>query len=95
MADPCPVYRPRKPHLTPLYQCVQDHHEAMEQLWPVRFEKRYGFWRPYLKEVMVRCRSCGDLHEGFARIRCKKSGTERVLALACTSYCTSFVRDGT
>jgi len=28
MADRCAVYWPRKPHLTPLYQCVQDHYEA-------------------------------------------------------------------
>jgi hypothetical protein len=51
----------------------------MEHLWPERFEKRYGFWRPYLKEVMVRYLACGDLQEGFARIRCEKCGSERVL----------------
>jgi hypothetical protein len=83
MAAPCPVYRPRKPHLTPLYQCVQDHYEALEQFWPERFEKRYGFWRPYLKEVMVRYLSCGDMHAGFARIRCHACGTERLLAFSC------------
>ena len=54
MPEACSVYRPRKPHLTPFYQCVQDHYEALEPFWPERFEKRYGFWRPYLKEVMVR-----------------------------------------
>ncbi len=75
--------RPRKPHLTPLYQCVQDHYEALEPFWPERFEKRYGFWRPYLKEVMVRYLSCGDPHGGFARIRCDACGTERLLAFSC------------
>ena len=48
---------PSQTHLTPFYQCVQDHYEALEPFWPERFEKRYGFWRPYLKEVMVRSRS--------------------------------------
>jgi len=38
MSEACPVYRPRKPHLTPFNQCVQDHYEALEQLWPERFE---------------------------------------------------------
>ena len=95
MSEACPVYRPRKPHLTPHYQCVQDHFEMLEQVYPERFQKRYGFWRPYLKEVMVRYLECGDFHNGFARIRCDACGTERALALACTSYCTSFVRDGT
>jgi len=28
MPEACPVYRPRKPHLTPHYQCVQDHFES-------------------------------------------------------------------
>jgi len=83
MAEPSPVYRPRKPHLTPLYQCVQERYEALEQLWPERFEKRYGFWRPHLKEAMVRYLTCGDFHEGFARIRCEKCGTERILACSC------------
>jgi hypothetical protein len=83
MAEPYPIYRPRKPHLSPFYQCVQDHYETLEMLWPERFEKRYGFWRPYLKEVMVRYLACGDFHEGFARIRCDKCGTERILAYSC------------
>jgi hypothetical protein len=62
---------------------VQDHYEALEQFWPERFENRYGFWRPYLKEVMVRYLECGDLDNGFARIRCDECGTERALAFSC------------
>jgi hypothetical protein len=49
MPEGCPVYRPRKPHLTPHYQCVQDHFETLEQVYPERFAKRYGLWRPFLK----------------------------------------------
>jgi hypothetical protein len=64
MPEACPVYRPRKPHLTPHYKCVQDHFETLEQLWPERFEKHFGFWRPYLKEVMLRYLACGDLPDG-------------------------------
>jgi len=44
--EACPVDRPRKPHLTPFYQCVQDHYETLEQVYQERFEKRYGFWPP-------------------------------------------------
>jgi len=83
MSEACPVYRPRKPHLTPHYPCVQDHFEMLEQVWPERFEKHFGFWRPYLKEVMVRYLECGDFHNGFARIRCDACGTERALAFSC------------
>jgi hypothetical protein len=49
MPEACPVYRPRKPHLTPFYQCVQDHFDTFEQVYEERFAKCYGFWRPYLK----------------------------------------------
>jgi len=42
------------PHLTPYYQCVQDHFETFEQIYEQRFHKRYGFWRPYLREVIIR-----------------------------------------
>jgi len=91
MPEACPVYRSRKPHLTPFYQCVQDHYETLEQVYPERFAKRYGFWRPYLKEIMVNYLSCGDVHEGFARIRCDACGTERVLAFSCKErkFCPS------
>ncbi len=86
-----PVYRPRKPHLTPLYQCVQDHYETLEQVYQERFEKRYGFWRPYLKEVMVRYLECGDYHQGFARVRCQGCGHEYLLAYSCKrrQFCPS------
>ena len=80
MPEACPVYRPRKPHLTPHYQCVQDHFETLEQVWPERFEKHFGFWRPYLKEVMMRYLACGDLHAGFARLVCQSCGRNFLLA---------------
>lgn len=32
MPEGCPAYRPRKPHLTPHYQCLQDHFETLEQV---------------------------------------------------------------
>jgi len=83
MPEACPVYRPRKPHLTPHYQCVQDHFETLEQLWPERFEKHFGFWRPYLKEVMLRYLACGDLHAGFARLVCQGCGRNFLLAYSC------------
>jgi hypothetical protein len=89
MSEAYPVYRPRKPHVTPFCQCVQDHDETLEQVWPDRFEKRYGFWRPYLKEVLVRYLECGDLHAGFARIRCDACGTDSQIPV---SYENEFSR---
>jgi hypothetical protein len=33
-------------------------------------EKQYGFFRPVVDEVVEEYLRCGDLHEGFARVRC-------------------------
>lgn len=35
------------------------------------YATRYGFWRPYTRDVIYRCLDCGDLHNGFARVKCK------------------------
>ena len=83
MPEVCAVYRRRKPHLTPFCQCVQDHYETLDQVYPERFAKRYGLWRPFLKQVMFHYLSCVDLHEVFVRIYCDACGTERLLALSC------------
>jgi len=78
-----PVYRPRKPHLTPFYQCVQDHWEVLEDLWEERFQKRFGFLGPHLRQVMMKYLECGDLHAGFARVRCDDCGHEYLLGYSC------------
>jgi len=43
---------------------------------------------------MVHYLDCGDLHAGFARIRCDACGTERVLAFSCKErkFCPSWLR---
>jgi len=78
-----PVYRPRKPHLTPFYPCVQDFWELLEDVWEERFRKRFGFLRSHLRAVMLGFLQCGDLHAGFARIRCNACGHEFLLAYSC------------
>ena len=34
------------------------------------YASRYGFWRTYVMTVIYRYLDCGDLHMGFARVRC-------------------------
>ena len=65
---PAAVYSPRKPQNSPYYQCVEDHFEAFEGICDDRFQRTYGFFRPYAKEVICRYLDCGVLHNGFARI---------------------------
>ncbi len=55
----------------------------------------FGFWRPYVTDVIGRYLDCGDLHFGFAGVRCEDCGHEYLLTLACRSYYTSFVLDVT
>ena len=62
-----------------------------------RYQRRFGFWRPYVTDVIRRClasssespteptprRDCGDLHFGFARVKCEDCGHEYLLAFSC------------
>jgi ribosomal protein S27E len=45
--------------------------------------KQYGFFRSYIKKVIYRYLDCGDLHNGFARVKCKDCGHEYLLAFSC------------
>ena len=77
------AYRQRNPQNSPYYQCVEDHFETFEQVYDERFERRYGFFRPYVKQVIYRYLDCGVLHNGFARVRCDNCGHEYLLAFSC------------
>ncbi|MFC1817157.1 hypothetical protein ACFL0M_14750 [Thermodesulfobacteriota bacterium] len=52
------VYRPRNPQNSTYYRCVEDHLEAFEQVYEDRFQRRYGFFRPYVKQVIYRYLDC-------------------------------------
>ena len=73
------VYRKRESWNPSYYPCVEDHFETFEQVCEDRFERRYGFFRPYVGQVMLRYLDCGILHNGFARVRCDHCGHEYLL----------------
>ena len=77
------LYRPRRPENSGYYQCVEDHFEDFEQVYEERFERAYGFYRPYLRSVIYRYLDCGILRNGFARVRCAECGHEYLLAFSC------------
>jgi hypothetical protein len=70
------VYKPRKPQESQYYQCIDDNFESLEQVYDDRFAKKYGFFRPYVKQVIYRYLDCGILHNGFARVKCGECGHE-------------------
>ncbi len=76
-------YRPRRPQDSDYYSCVEDYFEPFMQIYDDRFSRDYGFWRPYIEKVIYRYLDCGDLHQGFARIRCNDCGHEYLLSFSC------------
>jgi len=83
MPDISPIYRPRNPQNSAYYGCVEDNFETFEQVYEDRFERKYGFFRPYIRNVIYRYLDCGTLHNGFARVKCEECGHEYLLAFSC------------
>jgi hypothetical protein len=85
------VYRPRRPRETAFYRLVEEHYERFEQAYPERYEDRYGYFRSVIRETVYKYLGCGDLKQGFARVRCRDCGHEYLLAYSCKRryFCTS------
>jgi hypothetical protein len=43
---------------------------AWQQVYDERYQAKYGFWRPIIERSVTAFLPCGDLHQGFARVRC-------------------------
>ncbi len=76
-----PVYRPRQPRQSPLYRTIERYLPEFERTYDERYAKRYGPWRPIIGEVVRRFLRCGDLHFGFARVRCPDCAPRNVRPL--------------
>lgn len=85
------AYTPRKPKATAFYQLVENHYEDLERQWDERFSRNYGSWRGHIMKAIFSFLDCGDLKNGFARIRCKDCGHEFLLAFSCKKrhFCPS------
>jgi hypothetical protein len=77
------VYRPRDPRKSPLYRCVTRHYGELDAAGKIRRQVEH--------EVLERFTDCGDLHKGFARIRCDQCGHDYLLAFSCKTryFCPS------
>jgi ribosomal protein S27E len=80
-------YRPRQPWDSPLYRLVEEHYEEFERVYPERFQARHGFWRPVIRKAVFDYLKCGDLREGFARVRCPDCRHEFFVAFSCKQRC--------
>jgi len=77
------LYKPRQPSKSSYYKLIEAHHEELKSVWEERYQPKYGFWRPYVMNVIYRYLDCGDPHFGFARVRCSDCGNEYLLAFSC------------
>jgi len=83
MSLPAAVYRPQNPQSSDYYHCVEDYFKTFISIYDDHFSRQYGFWRPYLENVIYRYLDCGDPHNGFARVKCKDCDHEYLLAFSC------------
>jgi len=81
------IYHPRDPKASPLWQILDRHYDDFEKSYPEKFEKKYGFFRPVVGEVVRSYLRCGDLKQGFARVRCNNCGYEFLLQFSCKTRC--------
>ena len=82
-ALPCNFYRPRNHEASPFFKVVRDYFDEFEREYPQRFQERYGYWRPVIRSSIDKFQKCGDLKEGFARVRCPDCKKEFFVAFSC------------
>ena len=85
------VYHPRKPKDSPLWHLLEPHFDEFEQVYEDRFVREYGFYRQVVSDVVRGYLKCGDLADGFARVRCPGCHHEYLLAFSCRGrwFCPS------
>jgi len=80
---PGKFYRPRDHEASPFFKVVRDYFDEFERVYPERYQKRYGYWRPVIRSSIDKLLKCGDLKEGFARVRCPDCKAEFFVAFSC------------
>jgi ribosomal protein S27E len=86
-ADNTAFYHPRNPRESPLFRLLEEHYEDFERVYPERYQQRYGFFRPVIRKAVLDFLKCGDLREGFARVRCPDCRHEFFVAFSCKQRC--------
>jgi len=85
------VYHPRQPQQSPLWKLLDDHFEGFERDYDQKFFRIYGYQRAVIADAVRAYLKCGDLREGFARVRCPDCHHEYLLAFSCRGrwFCPS------
>ena len=80
---PLSLYRPRDPRASDLWRLLDERFESFRQIYDEQFQAKYGFWRPVVARSVTAFLKCGDLQEGFARVRCPDCHHEMFVAFSC------------
>jgi hypothetical protein len=70
-----------------MFQLLERHFAEFECVYAERFAPAYGHWRPIVAGTVARFLRCGDLHEGFARVKCRACKHEFFVAFSCKQRC--------
>ena len=77
------VYHPRQPQQSVLWKLLDRHYSTFAERYEQVFLKTYGYRRAVVDDVVRDYLKCGDLREGFARVRCPDCCHEYLLAFSC------------
>jgi hypothetical protein len=80
-------YCRRDPSASPFWRIVDAHYGEFERVYPEHYGSRYGFWRPVIGVAAGKFVKCGDLREGFARVRCDGCGHNIFVSFSCKVRC--------
>ncbi len=85
------IYHQRHPERTVFYRVLFHYFDEFVVEYENRFEREYGYFRPVIQEVVEKYLDCGNPKNGFARIKCKDCGLERLLIFSChgRGFCPS------
>jgi hypothetical protein len=76
-------YRARRPRASPWWQCLHACLGDFLTNYPTRYEEDLGPLRPVVSASLRAFLRCGDLAQGFARIRCADCAHEYLLPFTC------------
>jgi hypothetical protein len=76
-------YRPRNYAASLFFKAVRDHFDEFEKVYPEKYQAQYGYWRPVIRTSIDKFIKCGDVKQGFARVRCPDCKEEFFVAFSC------------
>jgi len=80
--QPFPLYRPRDPQASDLWRLLDEHFDSYQQVYDQRYQAKYGYWRAIVQQSVAAFLKCGDLQQGFARVRCPDCKHEMFVAFS-------------